>query len=127
MEADIKGHQRKVISQSVTPIKMAHGTSGIPVKGGSTLPFKVTRLWSAPAGHYNEQWYIVNPDSREVLYESPSSEVLLMGLQAPTSLTDEIADRFKLEAGRYLIVYALDAISGGEIEIEAVEVAAEAA
>lgn len=127
MEADLKGHQRKVIGYSVTPLKIAHGTTGIPVREGSTLPFKVTRIWSAPAGHYNEQWYLVNPDTREVLYESPSSDVLLTGLQAPTSLTDEIADRFKLEAGRYLLVYALDAISGGEFEVEAVEVAAEAA
>jgi hypothetical protein len=127
MEAEIKGHQRKVIDGRFVPTKLSHGTAGIPVRDGRTLPFKVIRRWSAPAGHYNEQWFIVDPESREVLYESRTTEVLLMGLQAPTTLTDEIGDRLRLKPGKYLVVYALDGISGGEFDVEAVEVSAEAA
>ena len=127
MEADLKGHQRKVIGDSVVPRKTAHGTTGIPVKDGYTLPFKLTRVWSAPAGHYIEQWFLVNPETREVLYESPAKEISILGLQAPTKLTDDMDARFRLKPGPCLVVYALDGISGGEFEVEIVEVAADAA
>jgi hypothetical protein len=127
MEAEIRGHQRKVVDERVIPIKMAHGPTGIPTKNGRTLPFRVRRQWSAPAGHYVEQWYIVDPKSREVVFEAPAREVHMLGLQALTTLTDEISDNIALKAGPYLIVYALNGISGGEFEVEAVEVAAEAA
>ena len=127
MEADIRGHQRKVIWQTVAPNKIAHGFTGIPTKNGASLPFRVKRTWSAPAGHYVEQWYVVDPKTREVLFESPPGEVHLMGLQAPTTLTDEVTDGIRLKTGSYLLVYALGGVSGGEFEVEAVEVEAEAA
>ena len=127
MEADLRGHQRKVISQTVAPVKIAHGYAGLSTKNGVTLPFRINRSWSAPAGHYVEQWYIVDPKTREVLFESVPGEVPLMGLQAPTTLTSEVTDKIRLKAGPYLIVYALDGVSGGEFEVEAVVVEAEAA
>ena len=127
MEADIRGHQRKVIRQTAAPVKVAHGHDGIPTRNGTSLPFRLKRTWSAPAGHYVEQWYLVDPKTREVLFESNAEDVHLMGLQAPTTLTDEVTDRIRIKPGGYLIVYALDAVSGGEFEVEAVEVEAEAA
>ena len=127
MEADIRGHQRKVASWSTAPAKLVHGLSGIPTKNGVTLPFRVKRLWSAPAGHYVEQWYIVDPKTREVLFESAPLDVLLKGLQALTTLRDEVTKRIQLKPGSYLVVFALDGVSGGEFEVEAVEVEAEAA
>lgn len=127
MEAELRGHQCKVIDERIVPIKMAHGPSGIPTKNGRTLPFRVKRQWSAPAGHYIEQWYIVDPKTREVLFEAPPREVLMWGLQALTTLTDDVTDSISLKPGPYLVVYALNGISGGEFEVEAVDVAAEAA
>lgn len=127
MEADIRGHQRKVIWQTVAPLKVAHGFEGVPTRNGVTLPFRVKRSWSAPAGHYVEQFYLVDPKTREVLFESVPGDVHLMGLQAPTALTNEVSDRIRLKPGPYLVVYALDGVSGGEFEVEAVEVEAEAA
>ncbi|MEA2498923.1 MAG: hypothetical protein QOH26_1328, partial [Actinomycetota bacterium] len=61
MEADISGSQRKVLSPSVRPAKSLYGESGIPIKDGKTLPFVVTRSWSAPEGYYAERWFLINP------------------------------------------------------------------
>lgn len=127
MEAELRGHQRKVVDARIVPVKMAHGPLGIPTRNGRTLPFRVKRQWSAPAGHYIEQLYIVDPKTREVLFEAPPREVRLLGLQALTALTDDVTDSFSLKSGPYLVVYALDGISGGEFDVETIDVAAEAA
>lgn len=124
MEAQITGTQRKVMASSVRPVKLSHGTSGISLKGGRTLPFRVERKWSAPAGRYPEGWYLVRPDSREVLYEGPSVERSIWGLQGLTDVGDEVTDSFALDPGKYTIVFALGGQMGGQIEVEAAEAAA---
>ena len=48
MEADINGSQRKVLISSVAPLRRNLGDAGIPARDGKSLPFKVTREWSAP-------------------------------------------------------------------------------
>ena len=121
MEAQITGTQRKVMASSVRPVKLSHGTSGISLEGGRTLPFRVERQWSAPAGRYPEGWYLVRPDSREVLYEGPSVERSIWGLQGLTRVVDEVADSFALDPGKYAIVFALGGQMGGQIEVEAAE------
>ena len=121
MEAEIHGNQRRVMSAHVAPLRVAFGSSGIPTRNGRTLPFKLTREWSAPAGHYVEQWYLVQPETREVLYEGPARDTLIIGLQALTELSDEVTEPISLEPGGYLIVFALDGILGGQFEVEAIE------
>jgi hypothetical protein len=118
-EADISGAQRKILTARAAPLKAAHGDSGIALKDGRTLPFVVARTWSAPAGHYSEQWFLVHPETREVLYEGPARTAPILGLQAPTDLLDEVREPFPLEPGSYLVVFALGGIMGGQIEIEA--------
>lgn len=118
-EADISGTQRKILIARAAPLKAAHGNSGIALKDGRTLPFVVARTWSAPAGHYSEQWFLVHPETREVLYEGPARTAQILGLQAPTDLLDEVREPFPLEPGSYLVVFALGGMMGGQIEIEA--------
>ncbi len=125
--ADIDGHQRKAVSADVRPARISHGDAGLPVRRGRTLPFKVTRAWNAPMGYYHESWYIVHPETREVLFEGPERPVRIWGLQSYTEFSDTITDSFALEPGRYLLVLALDRTLGGQIDIEAVEVPAEEA
>lgn len=127
MEADINGPQRKILTASVGPVKAAHGTGGIPLRDGKTLPFVVTREWSAPAGYYSEQWFLVNPETREVFLEGPAKETLVWGLQSRTEVRDEVDAGIPLPPGTYQIVFSLGGLKGGEIEAQAVEAPAEEA
>lgn len=121
MEAQISGTQRKVMTSSVRPAKLAHGDSGIALRDGRALPFRVERSWSAPAGVYPEQWFLVRPDSREVLYEGPAVERPIWGLQGLTEVVDEVAEPFALEPGSYLVVFSLGGHMGGQLEVDAAE------
>lgn len=127
MEADISGPQRKVIASSVRPLRAQHGATGIAVRSGSTLPFAVARSWIAPAGYYPEQWFLVDPSTREVLYESPVRDGLIWGLQAATDLVDEVRAPVRLAPGSYQIVFALGGLKGGELAVEATEAPSEEA
>lgn len=122
MQADIDGHQRKVVTSRVRPARAAHGDSGIPLRRGRTLPFVVERAWNAPMGHYPEQFFIVDPQTRVVLYESAVAERAIWGLQSLTEVADEVTEPVELAPGRYLVVFALGGVKGGEIEVEATEV-----
>ncbi|HEX2196228.1 MAG TPA: hypothetical protein VHJ76_04805 [Actinomycetota bacterium] len=119
MEAQISGTQRKVMTSSVRPVKVSHGTSGIALRDGRTLPFRVERSWSAPAGTYPEQWFLVRPDSREVLHEGPLVERPIWGLQGLTEVSDDVADPVPLGPGTYLVVFSLGGHLGGQQEVEA--------
>jgi len=119
MEAQIGGTQRKVMTSSVRPVKLSHGSSGIALRDGRTLPFRVERSWSAPAGTYPEQWFLVRPDTREVLYEGPVLERAIWGLQGLTEVSDDVADAIPLDPGLYLVVFSLGSHLGGQQEVEA--------
>lgn len=118
-QADINGPQRKIVAAGVRPGRAAWGTDGIVVRDGKTLPFEVSRAWSAPAGYYPEQWFLVRPETKEVLYESPARTELVKGLQAPTEFVDRVAEPFDLEPGSYQIVFSLAGLKGGEIQVTA--------
>lgn len=126
MQADIKGTQRKILTASVRPVKAAHGTQGVAVRGDRSLPFVVSREWSAPAGYYSEQWFLVKEDG-EVLYEGPAETRLVWGLQSRTEFTDTVEAPIALGPGKYQIVFALDRLRGGEIDVTAAEAPAEEA
>lgn len=105
------------------PLNPAYGSEGIPVHDNRTLPFSVTRAWSAPAGRYLERWFLVHPETRTVIFEGPiREEVLIWGLQALSSMTDRLLNSFPLEPGHYLLVLALGGHKGAEIEVEAIPV-----
>lgn len=125
--ADIDGLQRKIVRTAVRPLRPSHGTAGIPVRAGKTLPFVVERGWNAPAGNYAETWYLVHPESREVLFEGPAQVRLIRGLATITEFTDEVRDDLVLKPGPYKIVFALDGVKGAEVDVEAVEVRTEEA
>lgn len=119
MEADISGPQRKTLMTRVRPTRATHGADGIPLKDGKTLPFEVHRSWSAPAGYYPEQWFLVDPKTREVLYESRVRTRYIFGLQAPTDVVDVVEEPIALDARPYLVVFALGGLKGGELEVSA--------
>lgn len=127
MQADINGPQRKVLTASVRPAKAVHGTDGIAVKHNKTLPFRVTREWSAPAGYYSEQWFLVRPETGEVLFEGPAQTRLVWGLQSRSEFTDSVDIPIALEPGTYQIVFSLDRLRGGDLEVQAAEAPSEAA
>ena len=127
MKAEINGAQRKVLVSSAAPLKPSHGDSGIPVRNGRTLPFVVRREWSAPAGHYLETWYLVVPDTREVVFEGPVQDVSVWGLQGLTAISGEVREPIPLEPGSYEIVFSLGSVMGGELAVDAVDVPEEEA
>ena len=127
MEADIAGTQRKVVRSSIRPLRSQHGSEGIPVRDGKTLPFRVSRGWNAPAGYYPEAFYIVTPDTGEVYYASPPAVRLIWGLPSVTDVATEITDPIELPPGTYAVVFALGGIKGGEATVEAFEADSRAA
>ena len=127
MEADIAGNQRKVVRSHVRPVRTSHGTEGISVRDGKTLPFVVSRGWNAPAGNYPEAFFIVAPDTGEVYYESPTETRLIWGLPSVTDVVTEVAEPLDLPPGTYQVVFALGGVKGGETSIEVSEVDSEAA
>ena len=126
-EADIDGPQRKVLRSNVRPVRTNHGPSGIPLRSGRTLPFLVERGWNAPSGYYTETWYLYHPETKEVLIEGEGRVSLIRGLPAITDLVDEVRRPYELQPGGYKMVFALDGLKGGEIDVVAVEVPAEEA
>jgi hypothetical protein len=127
MEADINGAQRKVLVHSVHPARRSHGDEGIPIRDGKTLQFVVDREWSAPAGVYLEGFYLIDPKTREVLYQGPAIERSLWGLQGLTRFVSQVRDPITLSPGTYSIVFSLGGMLGGEFPVEAFEVSAEEA
>ncbi len=117
--ADIDGHQRKIVQASVTPARRDDGDSGIALKDGRSLPFVIDRAWNAPAGIYPEQWFLVHPESREVLHEGPIHMRQVWGLLSWTEFTEQVDEPIAIEPGTYLLVFALGGIMGGQTEIEA--------
>jgi hypothetical protein len=97
------------------------------VKDGSTLPFVVTRSWSAPAGRYLENWYLIDPETREVIHQGAGHERLIWGLQGLTEISDEVTDPLPLAAGDYEIVFSLGGELGQGIDVKAVQAGDEAA
>lgn len=108
-------------------MRTTYGDSGIRVRNGRTLPFTVSREWSAPAGHYAETWYLVHPETREVYFEGPVHTARVVGLQSMTVFTDEITEPIPLQPGTYQLVFALDGQQGGQIDVQVTELTAEEA
>ena len=97
------------------------------MRNGRTLAFVVTRSWSAPAGHYDEAWYLVDPSTREVLFEGPHRDVRVWGLQSWTEFSDTVSEPIRLAAGDYLVVFALGGVKGGEMTVTAADAVESAA
>ena len=126
-EADISGPQRKILGAEVRPAKAVWGGQGIATRDGVVLPFVVERKWNAPAGYYQEQWFLIDPESREILHEGPAQQRLIWGLQSATEVSERVAGGFPLPAGPCRIVFALGGIIGGEEDLEVAEAPSESA
>ena len=126
MQADIDGHQVKVVRSGARPSKRLVGDSGIPIRDGKTLPFVVSRGWNAPSGYYPEAFYLVNAD-REVVFEGPPVTRLIWGLQSVTDVEQEVREPISLTPGTYTLVFMLADKVGAETTVEAFEAPAEAA
>jgi hypothetical protein len=122
--ADIAGPQRRVLGFRIGPDTPSLGETGIPLKSGRTLPFFVWREWIAPAGHYAERFYLVDKESREIIWEGPQRQQVTWGLQGATEERTIIDESIRLQAGSYLVVFALGGVSGGEFDVDAFEVPA---
>ena len=117
-QADIDGPQRKILRSEVRPLKASLGETGISLRNGVTLPFVVRRGWNAPAGYYPEAWYVVDPSTREVVHAAPEQIRLIHGLPTITDVEDVVREPLRLKPGKYLVVFSLGAMKGGELEIE---------
>ncbi|HWL64734.1 MAG TPA: hypothetical protein VNP73_02070 [Actinomycetota bacterium] len=126
-EADVSGYQRKVLGSQVRPAKAVWGAEGIVIQDGRALPFVVERQWNAPAGYYLEQWFLIDPGSREILHEGPAQQRLIWGLQSATEVGDRDPGGFPLPAGPCRIVFALGGIIGGEADVHVAEATTESA
>lgn len=91
--------------------------SGIPLAEGRTQPFKVTRGWSGPAGHYVEAWSI-RRGFHEVLYEHPPKSIDVRGMQSVTEHTDQVDQRISLKPGTYRLVFVVEGLFMGSVDIE---------
>ena len=127
MQADISGSQRKILEGGARPLKSLHGASGIALRDGQSLPFRVTRSWSAPVGVYYETFYLIDPKSREVLFEGPTREDSIRGLQAITEFQDDVTQPIALKAGTYTLIFSLGGLLGGEASVEVFDLPAEEA
>lgn len=127
MEADVSGPQRKIIGAEIRPTRSAWGASGIATRDGVTLPFVVSRKWNAPEGYYMEQWFLIDPETREILHEGPNRQRLIWGLQSWTEVSDGVEGGFRLAPGDYQIVFSLGGLRGGEVDVTVQEVPAAAA
>lgn len=74
-----------------------------------------------------ERFYLIDPQTREVLFEGPERQTLVLGLQARTEIVDEVREPVELEPGSYEIVFALGGILGGTLPAEAVAASEQAA
>jgi hypothetical protein len=120
--ADIDGDQRKLLAGAVRPVRLSHGETGLPIVNGEALPFVVERKWNAPAGYYPEQWFLIDPNTREILYEGPEKRVLIIGLATWTDVSDTSPGGFSLAPGAYQIVFALGGVQGGVVDVQAVAI-----
>jgi hypothetical protein len=96
----------------------SESVEGIIVDGGGTKPFVVERGWSGPAGYYLEQWSI-RRGGREVLYQSEPRQIFVRGVQSVTNYTDTVTDRIRLEPGNYQLVFLIDGMFMGNVEVNA--------
>jgi hypothetical protein len=69
----------------------------------------------------------VHPETKEVLHEGPAPVRLIWGLQSLTEFTTEVTEPLELAPGKYLIVFALGGLKGGELEVQATAVESSAA
>lgn len=109
------------------PVRSAHGSAGIAVRDGKTLPFVVTRGWNAPAGYYPETFYLVAPTTGEVYYAAPTVTRLIWGLPSITDVESAVDEPIEIPPGAYNLVFSLGGIKGGETTVEVFETGSAAA
>jgi hypothetical protein len=107
----------ELVRAGVRPVARSEET-GILIEGGRTRPFVVERGWSGPEGHYNEEWSI-RKGGREVLYQTEPRLIFIRGVQSVTSYTDTVEERIRLDPGDYQLVFLIEGMYMGHIDIPA--------
>lgn len=114
-----------LVRASVTPIDSPF-EEGIQCRDGVTLPFKLIRSWSGPAGTYTEQWSI-RRGGAEVIYRHPAQLINVRGMQSVSDFTDTVTEPLELPAGVYKLVFVVEGRFMGAVDIEVKETADQAA
>jgi hypothetical protein len=107
----------ELVRAGVRPVARSEET-GILIEGGRTRPFVVERGWSGPEGYYNEEWSI-RKGGREVLYQTEPRLIFIRGVQSVTSYTDTVEERIRLDPGDYQLVFLIEGMYMGHIDIRA--------
>ncbi len=101
-------------------------SEGIDVTNGVTKPFLVERVWSGPAGNYQEQWSI-RSGKRNVVYSHPGQLIFVRGMQSATTLIDEVSIPVRLTPGSYQLVFVVEGRFMGSVDVEVAEAGSAAA
>lgn len=107
----------ELVRAGIRPAGSPEGT-GILVSEGGTTPFTVERGWSGVAGYYNEQWSL-RRGGTETLYTSATRQIFVRGLQSVTSYTDTVDQRIRLDPGQYNLVFLIEGMFLGHVDVYA--------
>lgn len=99
---------------------------GIELEDGRTKPFIVERSWIGPMGHYWEQWSIRGKDG-EVVVQGDQRQIFVKGFQSIRTFSDRVDRPVALQPGKYDLVFHVENIFMGSVEIEAVAASSAAA
>ena len=107
----------ELVRAGVRPVSRPE-ESGILVEGARSRPFVVERGWSGPEGYYNEEWSI-RKGGRQVLYQTDPRLIFVRGVQSVTTYTDTVEERIRLDPGDYQLVFLIEGMFMGHIDIQA--------
>ncbi|MGI8426165.1 MAG: hypothetical protein ACR2FO_03785 [Actinomycetota bacterium] len=93
---------------------------GLPVAGGTALPFVIERSWAGPAGYYWEQWSI-RRGGRDAIFTSEPKQIFIKGLQSVRTFTDRVEAPISIGPGTYNLVFIVGELFMGSVEIKVEE------
>ncbi|MCA1840584.1 MAG: hypothetical protein ABR507_09215 [Actinomycetota bacterium] len=109
-------HQIDLVSAKVNPADRPFDEE-IATIGGKAKPFYVTRSWSGPSGHYNEQWSI-RRGGREIVFNGPMQQISVRGMQSATEWRDRFDGELAIEPGIYQLVFVVERHFMGSVDIQ---------
>ena len=109
----------ELIEAHVAPAERPHDR-GLTVAAGAAEPFVVERAWAGPAGYYWETWSIRRGGS-DVVFTSKPKQIFVKGIQSVRTFTDEVTQAVSIEPGKYNLVFIVENLFMGSVEIEAKE------
>jgi len=114
-----ENYNLELIKARVAPLESPH-QDGLVILSGRVAPFLVERGWAGPSGSYWEQWSI-RKGNREIVHQGEMRQIYVRGIQSITSYTDEVQTPITLEPGEYQLVFIVEGLFMGSVEIQATE------